>query len=183
MNRIWGTAATALLLLAACNKAPEEAEKEAAPAPAANPLAAPMNFQPGKWQATSELVKMDVPGMPPEMARNNLGQKTTFEHCMTPEEASRPSSDFFTKNEGTTDCTTKNFGMAGGKLDAVMACVDKQSQTNMEMTIKGDYRPTEYTATMTMVTGGAPGGGNMTIVANTSGKRIGDCDAKTATMN
>jgi len=175
----------ALLLLAGCGKGSDKTEKAAgtgtSDAPAAPATA--ITFQPGKWQGTSELVKMDVPGMPPEMARNNLGQKTTFEHCMTPEQASRPSSDFFTRNEGTTDCTTKNFAMTGGKLDAAMRCVDKKTKTNMEMTIKGDYRPTAYTATMTMVTGGAPGGGNMTIVANTSGKRIGACDAKAAAAN
>jgi hypothetical protein len=182
MNRISIAATTGLLLLAACNKAPESADK-ASPAPA-NPLAAAtMNFQPGKWQATSELVKMEVPGMPPEMAKNNLGQKTSFEHCMTPEQAARPKSDFFTKNDGTTDCTTKNFAMVGGKLDAAMACVDKKTKTEMNMTIKGDYQPTAYTATMTMVTGGAPGGGEMRIIANTSGKRIGDCDAKPAGTN
>jgi hypothetical protein len=74
-----------LLLLAGCGEKPESVEKDGITAPA--PLAAkPVTFLPGKWQATSELVKMEVPGMPPEMAKANVGQKTSFEHCITAEQ-------------------------------------------------------------------------------------------------
>jgi len=165
-------------LLAGCGEKPEGAEKNGVPAPA--PIAAaPVSFQAGKWQATSELLKMEVPGMPPEIAKANVGQKTSFEHCITPEQAAKPPSDFFT-NAKNTNCTTQNFTMVGGKLDATMTCVDRNTPGDMTMTIKGDYHPTSYTATMTMVTAGAPGGGEMKITATTSGKRVGECDAKVA---
>jgi hypothetical protein len=170
-----------LLLLAACDKASDGGDKSAPSIPAPAPLAAqPVKFMPGKWQATSELMKMEVPGMPPEMAKANLGQKTSFEHCMTPEQAAKPPSDFFTNADKTTDCKGENFAMVGGKLNATMTCTDKNTPGKMVMTIKGDYQPTSYTATMTMVRDGAPNGGEMKITAATSGKRIGDCDAKPA---
>lgn len=178
MRRIFAIT-TSMLLLAGCGDKPESADKNEIPSPA--PLAAqPVSFQPGKWQATSELMKMEVPGMPPEMAKANVGQKTTFEHCVTPEQAAKLPSDFFTNAQKSTDCTAKNFAMVGGKLDATMTCVDKRTKTDMVMTIKGDYQPTSYTATMTMVTQGAPNGGEMKITAMSSGKRIGECDAKVA---
>jgi hypothetical protein len=167
-----------LLLLAGCGEKPESAENDGATAPA--PLAAkPVTFLPGKWQATSELVKMEVPGMPPEMAKANVGQKTSFEHCITAEQAAKPPSDFFT-NAKQTDCTSKSYSMAGGKLSATMVCVDQKTKTNMTMTMQGDYHPDSYTAMMTMVTDGMPNGGEMKITATTSGKRVGDCDAKVA---
>jgi hypothetical protein len=123
---------------------------------------------------------MEVPGIPPEMAKANLGQKTSFEHCMTPEQAAKPPSDFFTNADKTTDCKGENFAMVGGKLNATMTCTDKNTPGKMVMTIVGDYQPASYTATMTMVRDGAPNGGEMKITATTSGKRIGDCDAKPA---
>ena len=167
-----------LILLAGCGDKPESAEKGGVTAPA--PLAAkPVTFLPGKWQATSELVKMEVPGMPPEMAKANVGQKTSFEHCITAEQAAKPPSEFFT-NAKQTDCTSKSFSMVGGKLAATMVCVDQKTKTNMTMTMQGDYHPDSYTATMTMVTDGMPNGGEMKITATTSGKRIGECDAKVA---
>lgn len=173
-----------LLPLAGCGDKPESGDQTAAAesggAPA--PLAAkPNNFEPGKWQATSELIKMEVPGMPPELAKANLGQKTTFEHCMTAEQAAKPPSDFFTNNGPTTNCATESFEMAGGKLDATMICEDRNTPGKMTMTIKGDYQPTSYAATMTMVTDGAPNGGEMKITATTTGKRVGECDATTPT--
>jgi hypothetical protein len=170
---------SSLLLLAACGDAPKDADKKAIATPA--PLApAPVSFLPGQWQSTSELVKMEVPGMPPEMAKANIGKKTSFAHCMTAEQAARPPADFFTNANQTTDCKAENFAIVGGKLDGTMTCVDKRTKTNMVMTIQGDYRPTSYAATMTMVTSGAPGGGDMKMTATTSGKRIGDCPAKAA---
>ncbi len=168
---------SALLLLAACGDASKDADKMATSAVRPPAPAAQIRFLPGKWQATSELVKMEVPGMPPEIAKANVGQKTTFEHCITAEQAAKPPSDFFT-NAKQTNCTTKSFSMVGGKLDATMSCVGEKAKTNMIMTIKGDYQPASYTATMTMVTAGAPDGGEMKITATTSGKRIGECDAK-----
>ena len=177
MNR---TLAIAIMLLplAGCGDKPESGDQTVAagsggaPAPIA---AEPIAFQPGKWKATSELIKMEVPGMPPEIAKANIGQKNSFESCMTPEQAAKPPSDFFTNNNQTTNCTTESFAMAGGKLDATMVCEDKNTPGKMRMTIKGDYQPTSYTATMTMVTDGAPNGGEMKITATTTGERIGEC--------
>lgn len=170
-----------LLILAACGGEPDAAKGDATPeATVSEP--APITLQPGKWRQSSELLKMEVPGMPPELARANIGQKTSFESCITPEQAKAPPSKFFT-NAGNTDCTTKSFAMAGGKLDAVMTCVDKNTPGEMTMTIKGDYQPTRYTATMTMVTDGAPNGGEMKITATTTGERVGECDAKDVRTN
>ena len=177
MNRL-PVGISALLLLAACGDASKDADKTATSA-VTPPAPAQVRFQPGKWQATSELVKMEVPGMPPEMAKANIGQKTSFEHCITAEQAAKPPSEFFT-NAKQTDCTSKNFSMVGGKLAATMVCVDQKTKTNMTMTMQGDYHPDSYTATMTMVTDGMPNGGEMKITATTSGKRVGDCDAKVA---
>ena len=173
-----------LLPLAGCGDKPESADAGAkdggVAAPVAAPLAAaPTGFQPGKWQATSELVKMEMPGMPPEIAKANVGKKTIFEHCITAEQAAKPPSDFFTDRRNK-NCTAKSFTMAGGKIDATLSCTGERSGSDMTMTIKGDYHPTNYTATMTMVGAGMPGGGEMKMTATTTGQRVGECDAKVA---
>jgi hypothetical protein len=183
MRHATAVAAIMLLPLIGCGKKPNSPEKTAEagaiPAPAAPITATPVTFMPGKWQATSELLKMEMPGMPPEMAKAHMGQKTSFEHCITPEQAAKPPADFFNdKRNGS--CTTRSFSMVGGKLDAVMSCPSQNGQGEMTMTMQGQYKPTSYEATMTMVGKGMPGGGEMTMTAKTSGKRIGECDKKVA---
>ena len=79
--------------------------------------------QPGKWQSTVKIDKMDMPGMPPEvraqmkemMARGH----TPVENCLTPEEVKQPKEDFFAGNE---NCRYDHFTMGGGKIDAEMHC-------------------------------------------------------------
>jgi hypothetical protein len=170
-----------LLLVAGCGDKPkgESAETSAEPSAAPTPEAHDIKLSAGKWQASSELVSMDIEGLPPELAKANIGQKTNFESCVTQAQADKPASDFFT-NAKNTACQPQSYSMAGGKLNAVMTCEDKNTPGKMTLTIDGLYTPTTYDITSTMETTGGPAGGNMKVTAKTQGKRVGDCDAAPA---
>lgn len=169
-------------LLAACGGAPDgDAGNGSAAADGGAPVqtADAMKLKPGAWAATNEIVTIEMEGVDPAMLKGGIGQKTEFTNCVTPEQAARPASDFFTHpDQKTGACKSESFAMTGGKLQAVVVCQPGQGQTGptrMEMT--GTYAPDAYAMTVTMK--GSQGGQPLTVVAKTTGRHVGDvCEAK-----
>ncbi|WP_380872992.1 hypothetical protein ACFB49_38830 [Sphingomonas sp. DBB INV C78] len=171
-----------LLALAACGKSGDEkagkAEEVAAPAP----KVAEIKLKPGAWDATTEIVSMEIAGLDPAMFKGNVGRKTEFKNCVTPEQAERPPADFFAHPDVKNgNCKSERFAMAGGKLDAEILCQAAQGQGAggpMRMTMAGNYGPDAYDMTVTMNGEGGPNGGAMKMVVRSSGKHVGDtCEA------
>lgn len=160
------------LLLAGCQQAAETGEQKAQ----AQVAAVAQAFTPGEWETTSQLVAMDVPGVPPEVLKANLGQVNRFKSCMTAEMAKEPDANFFTNNSGTTSCKNERFDMSGGRLQAAMVCTDRNVPGQMRMTVDGRYTPDSYEATSTMERSDGPEGSNMKMTAKTSGRRTGACE-------
>ncbi len=176
MNRL--LAALPLLAAAACGSEPdvrmenasiEEVAREMRQAGTAETL------KPGKWQHKITLLEFDIPGMPPEarsMMQNAMDRVQQYEHCLTPEQAAKPSEDFFT--QANQDCRFDHYQWSGGKIDMKMSCSTPQGRMTMVQT--GQYRPDGFSTSMTQVIDGGPGGKGMTIKAEVVGTRVGDCD-------
>lgn len=135
-------------------------------------------FQPGQWKTTTEIVSIDMPGMPKEVADQmgkSIAQASASEHCMTPEEAKKPS-EALARDNG--ECRFETFSMSGGKLDAKMRCQPAGQPGTMEMAMAGTYKPDRYEATADMKIS-QPGaqGKEMTMKIKTVSERIGDCKA------
>jgi hypothetical protein len=162
------------LLLAGCQQA-SETSTNGAETPKA---AAAQAFTPGEWATTSQIVEMDIPGMPEEMRKANVGQINRFTSCMTPEMARKPDANFFTNNSGTTSCKGERFDMAGGRLQAAMVCTDRAQPGEMRLTIVGTYTADSYQATSTMQRSDGPGNTLMKVTAKTSARRTGACKAE-----
>jgi hypothetical protein len=162
------------LLLAGCQQAADKGENKAgkADAPAAQA------FTPGAWETTSQITAMDIPGMPEEMSKANVGQVNRFTSCMTPEMAKKPDANFFTNNSGTTSCKGERFDMAGGRLQAAMVCTDRNVPGEMRLTIDGSYTADSYQATSTMQRSDGSGNTLMKVKAKTSARRTGACKAE-----
>ncbi len=125
---------------------------------------------PGKWQITGKVVSMEMPGMPAGAAKMMAGRPFQHSYCLTPEDAAKGAKEMLA-NSTRDDCTYTKFDMKGGKLDAVMHCRSPQGDMNMSMS--GDYGPTAYSSTSTMVIEGPQG--TMKTTSKIEGKRIGDC--------
>jgi hypothetical protein len=175
------------LPLSACNKSPEIHEKNVSVADVAQKVrdAGVGNggfLDPGQWRTVSTLEEMDIPGASAEAQAimKQMASKTsntTFEYCLTPEEARKPSGKFFAgKDRG--NCRYESFDMSGGKMDAVMSCRGEPSGT-VTMAMHGTYSPDEYVSHGEMKIEGSPQGA-MTMKMRTEAKRIGECAAKTA---
>ena len=117
-----------------------------------------------------------MPGLPPQaqaQMKGMMGEASTHEYCLTPEEASRPRGKFFTgKDEG--NCRYDHFTMGGGKIDAVMRCEENGASQIMRMA--GNYSPDSYDMRMAMEReGGEKAMGAMTMKMRVESLRIGEC--------
>lgn len=166
--------------LAACDgREKVEATNESAEAVAKKVAAADIRPDPGRWESTVKAVKIDMPGMPPEMRgmmEKAMGRQTTFATCLTAEEAAQPNSDFF--GQKSDSCTYEHFRMAAGTIDAKLTCkADGASQT---IAMTGTYAPDSYDMKMDMVaTGGRQG--QITMNMAVASKRVGECTGKEET--
>ncbi len=180
MNRL--LFALPLFALAACSNEPEVKMENASMAEVAQEMreAGTATFlNPGKWQHTVTLLEMDVPGMPPEarsMMQQAMKKVQQYDHCLTPEQAKRPSEDFFAK--AGQKCRYEHFNWGDGKIDLKLNCSAPQGRLTMVQT--GEYQPDGFTMAVTQIFESevAGGPGQMTVKAKVDARRIGDCDGE-----
>lgn len=171
--------------LVACNKSPEVNERNAsveqvAQAVGASGAANDLVMHAGEWRVTSSMDEMNIPGMPAEaqaQMKQVMGkrQNSSFEYCLSPEEAKKPRGKFFTGKDAN-NCRYDHFTMGGGKIDAVMTCQGEPSG-QMVMNLNGTYSPDRYSTRVAMeMQGGREG--NMTMKMHSDAERIGECTPK-----
>ena len=172
-------AALALLGLTACSGSKEEAptpkaEKKAAGKSGKKGPAMQVRFQPGRWDTTVKVDKLELGNAPEAVRRavqSAMGKEHSFAYCLTPEEAAKPDSNFF--NQGKkSDCTYDEYEVKGGRLDAKMTC--KGPDGDQTVSLNGTYAADTYS--MTMSTSGNMGQGiPMLMTMNLSSRRTGEC--------
>lgn len=178
MRTVAGLAIVPLVLaLAACgSKDSIEAKNESVESVAKKVADSDLKPSPGRWESTMKIEKLDMPGMPPQMAaqmQQAMGREQVFSTCLTPEQASKPNGEFFQK--AASGCTYQNFSMAGGHIEGTMTC--KGQEGGITVTMKGDYAPDSYTMhTTSKIERGAAGA--MTTSAVITSKRVGECTGK-----
>lgn len=163
----------ALLALAGCGDADEKEARVMSAEEVAGQLSE-MKIQPGQWEATNEIVSANAPGMPADVLKNMIGQKTTVSNCITPEQAAKPSANFLAAQENNK-CTYQDWVMKDGRMTGTMTCEGGQMPGKVIMNMAGNYGETRYDLDMDMNTTGLPGGLSMNIKAKTTGRRTGEC--------
>jgi len=131
-----------------------------------------MRIEPGLWALTSEVVDVRAPDLPREVRRRMLGPRRQLRHCITAEQAARPSANFLA-GRADSACTYRDFTVRDGRLAGSMACPGARA------TMSGRYGPTGYDLRMEMESP-MPGGATMTLQLRSRGQRIGDCEGGTA---
>jgi hypothetical protein len=172
MKRVILASAVALVTLAACSSEPEK-PKDMTAEEVADELSG-MKIEPGQWEATNEIVSANAPGMPAGVLDQMVGQKTSVQNCITPEQAAKPSANFLAAQENS-NCTYQGWSMERGRMTGTMTCEGGEMPGKMVMKMDGRYGSTSYDMNMRMETTGLPDNMSMTINARTSGRRIGDC--------
>ncbi|MGV3770245.1 MAG: DUF3617 domain-containing protein [Sphingobium phenoxybenzoativorans] len=172
------SAAAAVLALSACGKSPEKGGNITAEDVAEKMSS--VKLEAGQWEATQEIVDVQMTGLPegaPDAAKAMIGHKTSFKHCITPEQAEKPSADFLAAQKDAK-CTYSNMEMAGGTIIAATTCqIPQQPGAEMKMAMQGTYMPDHYAIAIDVDSSGMANGMGMKMKMKSSGKRIGDCPA------
>ena len=173
-----------LLILAACGNEPEVKLKNATVEQVAaevkkSGLTGEARFEPGEWRVETQMVDVVAEGMPPQVAQQmkaQMGSLSSNTQCLTPEQASRPSSEMFAGKQRGGSCKYDSFELSGGKLKATMSCPNA-SGAKMAMTMDGDYTKTSYTVDAAMRMESPTPGQSMTVKIRSKGERTGECRA------
>ena len=136
----------------------------------AAPAMAAETTRPGQWETRTAIPDVSMPGAPPGLAEMMKGKPHTSRHCVTPEQAAAGPKELFAKSEG--QCQFTRFNMAGGKIDTVMQCKQRQGDT-MNGVTKGSYTPTTYTTNTRLEMTGQRG--KMVMLSSGTGKWLGPC--------
>lgn len=171
------------VLLAACNSGPAVTAQNASVGEVAEQVAKAQAggqfIAPGRWEATMTIEKLEIPGMPPEMAKkmeSHMGKGRVIVSCLTPEEVKKPKEGFFGGQEG--NCRYDRFTMADGKIDGEMKC--SGDGANRTMTMTGTYSPDTYTMSVSSTGQGTADNpmGAMSMKMTMAAKRTGACTGK-----
>lgn len=162
------------LALSACGKS---ATEEKADRSAALEKAAEVAFQmqPGKYRTTVAVQKVDIPGMPAEMAaqmKAMMSKGSTSESCITSDKAVK-GVELMKEQMAKGQCNFDKFDAVGGTVDASFTCKSGDQMT-LKATSKGTYTPTGSVIVATGEMAG-PGGKTMHIEHVITTERIGDC--------
>jgi hypothetical protein len=152
------------------------ASASAAPTPGAAPATAGapggVTLNPGQWETITESAVTGLPpNMPPAVAAKMKSQKATSLHCLTPEKAAHPGSDFFGK--ASKQCKN-DIVMAGGRVSGSMTCSGLGGDSSV-VSIDGHYGGDAMDMSMKMSTNSR--GQSMTMTSHMVGRRIGECPA------
>ena len=125
--------------------------------------AAPSSVEPGMWEAVVRVESMQVPNLPPDLAKSLAGQAHTIRSCLKAADLERTPERVFAVTKG--DCSYSNFSMQGGKVSGTLTC-----KGGLVSQLSGRYTATTYEVkTRTSMKGG------MTSTSSAAGRRVGPC--------
>ncbi|HYJ31363.1 MAG TPA: DUF3617 domain-containing protein [Allosphingosinicella sp.] len=164
----------ALVALSACGGGNEGDGNKAADGKAGGGGGSAATMQPGEWEMTTTVTRMNVPGMPAGANAPMPGPQTA-RTCLTAADVAE-NANFVNETAGA-GCTSQGGSMSGGRIQANVQCTRPEGQ--MRMTMNGQYTATTLEMTQQVQTS-MPGGQNVEMEARIAGRRVGDCPAGAA---
>jgi hypothetical protein len=169
---------------AAADKGGGEAASTSEKGALAREMANAPRLQPGQYSVSMEMVRFDVPGMPPEQAqmmRQMMAGVSAQQqsHCVTQAESEQSLEDMY-KRLGEGNCTMDNFDVSGSRMTGQMTCSGGAGRSST-INITGEMGTTASDTTMVMALtdpGLPQGRGEMEMRVRMN--RTGDCAAPPA---
>ena len=136
----------------------------------------PDSIQPGQWETSVRFTSVEVPGMPPAIAKqmqDQLANRTqTSTTCITPEQAANPAGGMMGQ-DNPQGCNFEEQTFSGGTIRVRGTC--SQGGQQVRMSWEGSYTQTTMEGTMSSEVTGGPQ--NMRMSGTLNARRIGDCPA------
>ena len=176
MTRILLIAAAGAALVAGCSGGGEADQKGAASVKEAaeKAKAAIPRPEPGLYKTTVTMTKIDIPGLPPEMADHGAGMVRTVENCLTAADVDK-GFETMVKQGQDGECSYESFSAAGGKIEAVLVCKAQGRDTRTQISGAATKTGADLTAATAMDFDGV---GKATLNFTAKHERIGKCPAK-----
>lgn len=155
--------AAAALMLGACSDKPTKREA-------------------GNWENQVEIVKLEMPGMPPELQdsmKQMIASNNITNYCLTPEEAAKDDLESLL-NEGPGaegECTWTTKDVKGSKVNVVGTCTQGAQKAELAMVGTMESKQSDMTIT---TKADAPNGQKMEMVMRVKAKHTGACKAESA---
>jgi hypothetical protein len=175
--------------IAACNSQSNKGSNQAAGAtPQAAPATPPaaQTLRPGRWEMTTRLVSIEMPGATPDMQAQLRAQPIpppeTQANCVTPEEASDLLGNFrqeILRTQPNLSCQIGDQQFGGGRIRFAMNCRGLNGQPDTRMAVVGAFTENNVqmgiSAETSMPTGnGATQGAR--IETTMTGRYVGACN-------
>lgn len=132
-----------------------------------------LTIAPGLWEVSSAITDVRAPNLPLALRGRMIGPRGTIRHCITPEQAARPSAGFLAGRQAGR-CRYRDFSMEDGMMRGVMACDEPDAAAPVETAMAGRYGRTAYELRMEMANP-MPDGAVMRVAMVSRGRRVGPC--------
>ncbi len=139
---------------------------------------ADVRVTPGEWEQRTEILSVEGPDMPLELAARFRQPRPPQRYCITPEQVAQPArvSDAIARPQA--GCTMRGFTMQGGRMEGAMACREG-SAAQVSTMMSGTYSPESFDYRSRIEMPPPIGDGVVRIEARITGRRIGTCPAQT----
>ncbi len=145
------------------------------------------DVEPGQYEASVDIVKVEIPGLPPEMQtkmREQMASVTGVQrrYCVTAEDARRGREDIARQMANAPgNCRFTRFDVRGENVNAAMQCDQLPNGARMTMTLTGTMgsNASDMTVKQNASVPNTPVG-NMETEMRIRTRRIGDCAAGAA---
>ncbi|MCC7393946.1 MAG: DUF3617 domain-containing protein [Sphingomonadaceae bacterium] len=176
------------MTLGGCNMFSSDGDSSGKAVDPAKAMADAPEVEPGQYEASMEIVKLEIPGMPAEMQtkmREQMAGVTGVQHryCVTAEQARRGREDMARQMANAPGgCRFTTFDVSGENVNAAMQCDALPSGGRMTMTMTGTMgaNASDMTVKQNASVPNTPVG-NMETEMRIRTRRIGDCPAGEAT--
>ena len=136
------------------------------------------SIQAGQWETTTRFTTVEVPGMPPEIAKQMqtqmANQANTQTRCITPAEAANPTGGMM-GSDNPQGCQFSDQTFSGGTIRVRGTCPGPGGQGQIQMSWEGRYTATTMEGNITTEISGGPQ--NMRMAGTIQSRRTGDCPA------
>lgn len=137
-------------------------------------------LQAGEWTMTSEIIEIELPGMPEEMVaqmREGANEQGPNINCLSEEDVANPVEGMFANSEMGDDCDFGDSAFEGGVINVNATCQGAEGQGIATLSVQGIYTATTMAAELSVNVEGGPS--EMRMASTLSAERTGECEAET----